>query len=252
MLEVEHLGKRYGKVEALRDVSFTAREGEVFGLLGPNGAGKTTLLRVLATLLSPSLGGARVAGFDIERQPEAVRRAIGVVNGGMGLYDRLTGREILRYFAGFYNMSPAQTERRIAELDALLDLSVTLDRRTGEYSTGMKQKIVVARAVLHDPQVLMLDEAASGLDVLARRQLLDFVLSYRQPGKLVVYSTHVMAEVEEVCDRVAIVDGGELLTVDTVAGVLARTGERNLERAFFQLLQTRAQEKAQEQKGVLA
>ena len=250
MIEVRQLGKRYGKVEALKGISFSAREGEVFGLLGPNGAGKTTLLRILATLLSPTSGSASVAGFDVVRQAEAVRRVIGVVNGGMGLYDRLTGREILRYFAGFYTMTPAQTGRRIEELDALLDLSGTLDRRTGEYSTGMKQKIVIARAVLHDPQVLMLDEAASGLDVLARRQLLDFVLSYRQPGKLVVYSTHVMAEAEEVCDRVAIVDGGELLSVDSVAGVLERTGERSLERAFFQMVQARAQDR--QERGVPA
>lgn len=240
MLTIQNLSKRYGAFQALRDISFAASEGEIFGLLGPNGAGKTTLLRILATLLEPSSGTATVAGHDIRKDPEGVRRSIGVVNGGMGLYDRLTGREILRYFAGFYDMTDAQTDRRIEELDRLLDLRETLDRRTGEFSTGMKQKIVIARAVIHDPAVLVLDEAASGLDVLARRALLDFVAGYRAPGKLVLYSTHVMAEVEEVCDRVAIVDHGELLTVDSVNGVLARTGERSLERAFFALLQERA------------
>lgn len=240
MLSVRSLVKRYGAFEALRGVSLEAREGEVFGLLGPNGAGKTTLLRLLATLLEPTSGEATVAGHDLRRDPEGVRRVVGVVNGGMGLYDRLTGREVLRYFGAFYGLSRARIDARIAELDGLLGLGETLDRPTGKFSTGMKQKIVIARAVLHDPPVLFLDEAASGLDVLARRSLLDFVLRLRAPGKLVVYSTHVMAEVEEVCDRVAVVDAGEVLTVDTVAGVLAATGQRSLERAFFDLIERRA------------
>ncbi|AFZ65718.1 ABC transporter ATP-binding protein [Deinococcus peraridilitoris] len=242
MLHIEHLSKRYGSFHALRDVSFQAGEGQVFGLLGPNGAGKTTLLRILATLLSPTAGSARVAGYDVRRDAERVRGLIGVVNGGMGLYDRLTGREILRYFGGFYGLSDARTDRRIDELDGLLDLGETLGRRSGDFSTGMKQKIVIARAVLHDPQVLILDEAASGLDVLARRSLLDFVLRYRAPGKLVLYSTHVMAEVEEVADRLAIIEGGELLTVDTVGGLLRSTAQPSLERAFFSLLQDRARQ----------
>ena len=237
MLDIHALSKRYGTFEALGDISLSAPEGEVYGLLGPNGAGKTTLLRTLATLLKPSSGRATVAGFDVEREPEAVRRIIGVVNGGMGLYDRLTGRETLRYFGSLYGMRPAQVDARIEVLDRLLDLSGTLERRAAEYSTGMKQKIVIARAVVHDPAVLILDEAASGLDVLARRALLDFVLAYRQPGKLVLYSTHVMSEAEEVCDRVAIIDHGRLLTVGTVPEVLTQTGERSLERAFFSLLE---------------
>jgi len=240
MLQVSQLSKHYGAKRALHDITFTAQDGQVFGLLGPNGAGKTTLLRVLSTLLLPTTGGATIAGFDLHRQPEEIRRITGVVNGGMGLYDRLTGREILRYFAGFYDLSGQALERRIDELAQQLDLGDTLERRAGEFSTGMKQKIVIARAVIHDPTILILDEAASGLDIFARRALLDFVQAYRQPGKLVLFSTHVMAEVEEVCDRVAIIDGGELLTVDTVRGVLARTGERSLERAFFALLQEKA------------
>lgn len=237
MLDIQQLSKRYGDFAALSDVTLSARGGEVYGLLGPNGAGKTTLLRTLATLLKPTSGRAAVAGHDVVRQPEAVRRAVGVVNGGMGLYDRLTGRETLRYFGSLYGLPEAQVDRRIAELDRLLDLSGTLERRASEYSTGMKQKIVIARAVIHDPAVLILDEAASGLDVLARRALLDFVLAYRQPGKLVVYSTHVMSEAEEVCDRVAILDHGRLLTVGSVPQILDQTGEPGLERAFFKLLE---------------
>ncbi|WP_019585167.1 ATP-binding cassette domain-containing protein [Deinococcus apachensis] len=236
MLDIRNLSKTYGKHAALRDVTLSAQGGEVFGLLGPNGAGKTTLLRILATLLQPTAGTAAVAGHDVTREPEAVRRIIGVVNGGMGLPARLTGREVLRSFAGFYGLTREQADTRIAELDAALDLGRTLDTRAGEYSTGMKQKVVIARAVIHDPKVLILDEAASGLDIFARRTLLDFVAAARRPGRLTLYSTHVMSEAEEVCDRVAILHEGALVTVGTIPDILVRTGERNLERAFFALV----------------
>jgi sodium transport system ATP-binding protein len=236
MLDIQNLTKTYGKHTALSDITLSAHDGEVFGLLGPNGAGKTTLLRLLATLLTPTSGTATVAGHDVQSDPEAVRRVVGVVNGGMGLPARLTGREVLRSFAGLYGMSRSQTDTRIAELDTRLELGRTLDVRAGEYSTGMRQKVVIARAVIHDPAVLILDEASSGLDIFARRTLLDFVAATRAPGRLTVYSTHVMSEAEEVCDRMAIVHEGKLVTVDTLGGILARTGERNLERAFFALL----------------
>ena len=236
MLDIQHLSKSYGSFQALRDVTFAARDGEVFGLLGPNGAGKTTLLRILATLLSPTSGSVTVGGLDTRREAEAVRRQIGVVNGGMGLPARLTGREVLRSFAALYGLGREQTEARIAELDARLELGRTLDTRAGEYSTGMKQKVVIARAVIHDPAVLILDEAASGLDIFARRTLLDFVAQTRAPGRLTLYSTHVMSEAEEVCDRVAILHQGQLVALDPIPAILDRTGERNLERAFFTLL----------------
>lgn len=236
MLDIQNLTKTYGSFTALRSVSFTARDGEVFGLLGPNGAGKTTLLRTLATLLKPTSGTATVKGFDVQQQPEEVRKIIGVVNGGMGLPARLTGREVLQSFAGLYGMTEGQTKARIAELDQRLDLGRTLDVKAGEYSTGMKQKVVIARAVIQDPAVLILDEAASGLDIFARRTLLDFVTENRAPGRLTLYSTHVMSEAEEVCDRVAIIHLGQLLTVDTIPNILAQTGESNLERAFFALV----------------
>lgn len=236
MLDIQDITKTYGKFTALKGVSFSADEGEVFGLLGPNGAGKTTLLRILATLLSPTSGQARVGGHEVAESPEAVRRLIGVVNGGMGLPARLTGREVLRSFAGLYGLNRDTTEARIAQLDAQLDLGRTLDVRAGEYSTGMKQKVVIARAVIHDPTVLILDEAASGLDIFARRTLLDFVQATRAPGRLTLYSTHVMSEAEEVCDRVAILHQGQLETVGTIPEILARTGQSNLERAFFTLV----------------
>lgn len=236
MLDIQNLTKTYGKFTALNNVTFSAHDGEVFGLLGPNGAGKTTLLRTLATLLKPTSGTAVVNSFDVQRQPEEVRKLIGVVNGGMGLPARLTGREVLQSFAGLYGMTAAQTAARIEELDRRLDLGRTLDVKAGEYSTGMKQKVVIARAVIQDPAVLILDEAASGLDIFARRTLLDFVTENRAPGRLTLYSTHVMSEAEEVCDRVAILHLGQLLTVDTIPNILVRTGESNLERAFFSLV----------------
>lgn len=240
MLDILDITKTYGPHVALRNVSFRADGGEVFGLLGPNGAGKTTLLRILATLLQPSSGTATVGGHDILRDPEGVRRSVGVVNGGMGLPARLTGREVLRSFATLYGLSRAQADTRITELDDRLELGRTLDVRAGEYSTGMKQKVVIARAVIHDPPVLILDEAASGLDIFARRTLLDFVHATRAPGRLTVYSTHVMSEVEEVCDRVAILHEGQLLSVGTVPDLLTRTGASNLERAFFALVRPEA------------
>ena len=235
MIHVQGLTKRFDELVAVDDVSFAVAPGEVFGLLGPNGAGKTTTLRVLATLLRADGGRATIAGHDVQREPEAVRRAIGVVNGGMGLYDRLTGREVLGYFGRLYGLERATIEERIERLDAMLDLRGVLDKRTGAYSTGMKQKIVIARAVLHDPPVLFFDEATSGLDVMARRAVLDFCRAYPGEERAVVYSTHVMGEVEELCDRVGILFHGRLVASDTVAGLLADAEAPDLERAFFEL-----------------
>jgi sodium transport system ATP-binding protein len=236
MIEVRGLTKRFDDVAAVDDVSFDVAAGEVFGLLGPNGAGKTTTLRVLATLLTFDGGRATVAGHDVARDAEAVRRSIGVVNGGMGLYDRLSGREVLHYFGRLYGMGRAAIDARIAELDALLDLKGVLDKRTGAYSTGMKQKIVVARAVLHDPPVLFFDEATGGLDVMARRAVLDFCRDYPGGERAVVWSTHVMSEVEELCDRVAVLYRGKIVAEDTVAGLKATAEAPDLEQAFFTLV----------------
>lgn len=236
MIEVRHLKKAFGRVRAVADVSFTVGSGEVFGLLGPNGAGKTTTLRLLATLLTPDGGEATVGGYDIRTQAEQVRATIGVVNGGMGLYERLSGREVLHYFGKLYRLNRSQVEARIAALDALLELGNALDRRCGEYSTGMKQKLVIARAVIHDPPILFFDEATAGLDVMARRAVLDFVKRYPSERRTVIYSTHVMSEVEELCRRVAILYQGKLVALDDVAALKARFGASTLEQAFFALV----------------
>jgi sodium transport system ATP-binding protein len=240
MVTVQGLSKKYaGNKFAVENLSFEARDGEIYGLLGPNGAGKTTTLRMLATLLEPTSGSASVAGFDIRTQSEQVRRNIGVVNGGMGLYDRLTGREILEYFARFYGMNRADIQKRTKELSDSLELGEVLDRRAGEFSTGMKQKIVIARAVIHSPPVLILDEATNGLDVVARRAVLEFARAYQTSGRVVLYSTHIMSEAEELCTRAAIIDHGKLIAMDTIENLKANTQTANLEDAFFKL--TRAQ-----------
>ncbi len=236
MVEVQDLSKRYGqKILAVDRISFQAKDGEIYGLLGPNGAGKTTTLRILATLLEATSGTVTVAGFDVKKQAMDVRRVIGVVNGGMGLYDRLTGREILEYFASFYNLPRTETAKRIEEISVALEMQDVLDRKTAEYSTGMKQKVVIARAVIHQPAVLILDEATNGLDVVARRAVLDFARTYRGSGRVVIYSTHIMSEAEELCDRAAIIDRGRLLAEDSIPNLKAQVQASTLEDAFFKL-----------------
>ena len=236
LIDVKNLSKSFGEVKAVDDVSFTVAAGEVYGLLGPNGAGKTTTLRILATLLKPDSGGASVAGFDVREQPQQVRAAIGVVNGGMGLYDRLTGREILYYFGRLYDLTEETIERRITELDELLGMRDTRTRRAGGFSTGMAQKIVIARAVLHDPPVIFFDEATSGLDVVARRAVIDFVRDYPSRGRAVVYSTHVMSEVEELCDRASVIYRGRKIAEDSVQNLIEANGSNSIEEAFFRLV----------------
>ena len=237
MISVSGLSKAFDGVQAVDALSFEVEAGEVYGLLGPNGAGKTTTLRILATLLAPDAGTASVAGFDVARQGERVRQAIGVVNGGMGLYDRLTGREVLHYFGRLYGMEHAAIEKRIGDLDELLELGDTLSRRAGSYSTGMKQKIVIARAVLHDPPVIFFDEATSGLDVVARRAVLDFVKRYPSEARAVLYSTHVMSEVEELCDRACIIYRGRKIAEGTIDELIGQGHGASLEDAFFRLVE---------------
>jgi len=237
MISVNGLNKSFNSVRAVRDLSFEVSAGEVYGLLGPNGAGKTTTLRILATLLKPDSGSASIAGKQIDRDGEAVRASIGVVNGGMGLYDRLTGREILNYFGRLYGMSASAINGRITELDNMLQLGDTLTRRAGGFSTGMKQKVVIARAVIHDPPVIFFDEATVGLDVVARRAVIDFVRSYPSANRSVIYSTHVMSEVEELCDRACIIYGGAKIAEGSIEEVVRQGEGRNLEDAFFRLVE---------------
>lgn len=242
MVQVTALSKRYRNVKAVQDLSFVVRGGEVYGLLGPNGAGKTTTLRMLATLLTPSSGTATVAGYDIRKQPLEVRRNLGIVNGGMQVYERLTGREVLEFFAGFYGVEGRLFQERLEWVVGLLEMDGVLDKLVREMSTGMRQKVVIARSILHQPPLLLLDEATAGLDVFARRALLDFVKQYRSLGKSLIYSTHVMSEAEEVCDRVGFLYGGKLV-YEGPAGEAMAHGGGSLERAFIRRLEEAAGER---------
>ncbi|RTH07040.1 ABC transporter ATP-binding protein [Thermus scotoductus] len=231
MIEVANLSKEYGQRRAVQDLTFQVSPGEVYALLGPNGAGKTTTLRILYTLIRPTKGRAKVAGFDVAREPLEVRRRLGLVNGGMRVYDRLTGREVLRFFAGFYGLEGQAFQEALDWVADLLEMEETLERRVLEMSTGMRQKVVIARAILHRPPVLLLDEATAGLDVFARRALLNFVKAYRQLGNAIIYSTHVMSEAEEVADRVSFLHQGRLVYEGSKEEALA-LGEGSLEEAF--------------------
>ncbi|GGM92477.1 ABC transporter ATP-binding protein [Thermus composti] len=233
------LTKVYRTQKAVQDLSFQVNPGEVYALLGPNGAGKTTTLRVLATLVRPTAGTARVGGLDVGREPIRVRRKLGLVNGGMRVYDRLTGREVLEFFAGFYGLKGKAFQEALDWVAGFLSLEETLDKRVMEMSTGMRQKIVIARAILHRPPVLLLDEATAGLDIFARRALLDFVKAYRDLGNAILYSTHVMSEAEEVADRVGFLHRGRLVYEASKEEALA-LGEGSLERAFVRTIREAA------------
>ncbi|GLV48220.1 ABC transporter ATP-binding protein [Thermus sp. LT1-2-5] len=239
MIEVIRLTKRYRTHRAVEDLSFRVNPGEVYALLGPNGAGKTTTLRVLATLVKPTAGTAQVAGFDVGQAPLAVRQRLGLVNGGMRVYDRLTGREVLAFFASFYGLQGQAFRQALDWVTGLLQMEEALDKKVMEMSTGMRQKVVIARAILHRPSVLLLDEATAGLDVFARRALLDFVKAYRDLGNTLVYSTHVMAEAEEVADRVGFLHQGRLVYEGSKAEALT-LGQGSLERAFIRAVKEAA------------
>jgi sodium transport system ATP-binding protein len=237
-VDVQHLTKRFGAALAVDDLSFHVAPGEIYGLLGPNGAGKTTTLRVLAAILAPTSGRAMLAGVDVARDPQAARRRLGFLTGTTGLYARLTGRELLRYFGRLHGMPDAAIAERTAMLARALDLEAILGRRCEALSTGQRQRLSVARAVLHDPAVLILDEPTVGLDVLASRFLRDFVRGERDRGKAVVFSTHYLAEAELLCDRIGLVHRGRMLAEGPPAELRAQAGgAASLEEAFLRLVE---------------
>jgi sodium transport system ATP-binding protein len=235
VLKIENLSKAFGKHQALHAINLEIAAGQIFGLLGPNGAGKTTLLRVVATLLKPDTGSVTLAQMDTQMQPLQVRQMLGVVNAGMGLYERLTGRENLRFFGRISGMPRIKIDQQIEKRAQELGIESWIDARSGTYSTGMRQKVLIARAVLHDPKVLILDEASNGLDVYARRGLLNFARSFAELGGLVIYSTHVLSEAQALCHHAAIIHEGKLLAHDSVPALIARTNTSSLEDAFFAL-----------------
>jgi len=243
MIQVENLSKSFldkkrGPVRAVDGISFQVAEGEIFGLLGPNGAGKTTTLRLLATLLEPSAGTARIAGHDILREPGAVRRKIGFLSGDMGLYHRLTPREILTFFGRLNDWNGDRLGRRIDELAAALAMREFLDTKVDKLSTGMRQKTAIARTLLHDPPILILDEPTAGLDVPTARVIEEFIRNGRQAGKCILFSTHVMEEAEFLCDRIAVIHQGRIRALGTMRELTELTGKQRLREIFLALLGT--------------
>jgi sodium transport system ATP-binding protein len=236
MIELDRLSKSYGDFAAVRTLSLRVAEGEVYALLGANGAGKTTALRCLATLLAPTAGSARIAGFDAATQPLEVRRRLGFLAASMGLYQRLTARELLRYFATLNGLAAADAERRVEEVVRAFDLGGFADRLCGKLSTGQRQRVSIARAVVHDPPALVLDEPTLGLDVLSAEAIFRFIADARERGRAVIFSTHQMSEVELLADRVGIIAGGRLVAEGTAEEIVARSGEQNLARAFLRIV----------------
>jgi sodium transport system ATP-binding protein len=243
MIEVRQLGKRFhdrkrGSVCAVSGVSFSCRPGEIYGLLGANGAGKTTLLRMLATILTPTEGAATVAGFDVARDPQKVRSSVGFLSTATALYGRLSAQEMVEYFGRLYGLDEAALRRRIDELFARLEMNEFRDRRCDKLSSGMKQKVSIARTLVHDPSVMIFDEPTGGLDVMAARAILAFIRECRENGKTVVFSTHVMSEAEKLCDRIGILQDGKLLAEGTLAELRARYGLQDLEDLFVKVVES--------------
>ncbi len=241
MIEARNLSKHFkdpkrGLVKAVDGVSFLCRRNEVFGLLGPNGAGKTTTLRMLATSLRPTSGTAVIDGVDVCDEPESVRTRIGFLSGNTGLYGRLSAREMVTYFGELYGMEKEAIASRIDEIFSMLGMHEFADVHNDKLSTGMKQKVSIARSVIHDPPVMVFDEPTTGLDVMSSRTIIDFIRRCRDDDKCVIFSTHIMSEAMRLCDRAAIIHRGRLFAEGTVPEIM-RLGERDtLEDAFIQIV----------------
>jgi sodium transport system ATP-binding protein len=245
MIEARELTKTFrnrkrGEIHAADRVSFRVAPGQIYGLLGANGAGKTTTLRLLATLLQPTSGGASVAGFDIRTEARQVRANVGFLAASTALYGRLTARETITYFGRLNGLDDAVIRSRIERLAAELEMHEFLDRRCDKFSTGMKQKTSIARTLVHDPAVMIFDEPTLGLDVMTARSIVKFVRECRARGKTVIYSTHVMSEVEKLCDVVGIIHGGRLLAEGTLPDLRARFGEPDMEEIFVKVVEGKA------------
>ena len=234
-VKVDRLEKTLGKNKVLRGISFEAGSGEVFGLLGPNGAGKTTTLRIICTLLVPDAGSVEVLGFNTRTSPEEVRRNVGVVTAEIGVYARLSARENIAYFAELSGVLDGQLNRRVDAVIDRLDMGSFANQRAESLSSGQKQKVAIARAIVHDPEILMFDEPTSNLDVLASRDIRDFMVESRERGKCVIFSTHVLHDAERLCDRVTILHQGAVVASGTTAEV--RGSHHDLEDAFLELVE---------------
>lgn len=248
MIAVEQLTKRFADLQfeggftALDGVTFQVKPGEIFGLLGPNGAGKTTCLRILSTVLRPTSGAAFVAGYDVTTHPAEVRARIGFMSNNTGIYDRMTAYELVAYYGRLYGIPEDVLQSRIDHLFERLQMQEIRNTLGSKMSTGMKQKVSIARTIVHDPPVLIFDEPTSGLDVLVARKVVDEVRLLKEQGKSIIYSTHIMSEVEKLCERIAIIYKGRILAMGNVRDLVRQYHQPNMEELFFGLIEEHDQE----------
>jgi len=241
MIHVENLSKsfrdlRRGEVLAVDNVSFDVEPGEVYGLLGPNGAGKTTIMRILCTVLKPTGGIATLAGYDVLTQPAEVRRHIGFLSANTAIYDRMSAWEMVEYFGKLYGLADGKLRQRMETVFTSLQMNDFRDVLGARMSTGMRQKVSIARAIIHDPPIMIFDEPTLGLDVLVARAVLQNIERLREEGKCILYSTHIMREVEKLCDRVAVIGQGRILAAGSLDELREEHGESDLEELFFRLV----------------
>lgn len=236
MIELKDLRKTFGAVKAVDGVSFTAKDGQITGLLGPNGAGKTTTLRMLYTLMRPETGSIRVDGTDISVDPDGARRKLGVLPDARGLYKRLSARENIEYFGRLHGLDESTLKARTDALIAALDIGDIAARRTEGFSNGQRVKTAIARALVHDPRNVLLDEPTNGLDVMATRSLRKFMQQLRDEGRCVLFSSHIMQEVAALCDRIVVIAKGRVVAEGSADELREQTGEANLEDAFVKVI----------------
>ncbi len=251
MIEVQHLVKTFDlskkqrqelgttetKVKAVDDVSFTCKPGRIYSLLGPNGAGKTTALRMIATILKPSSGSIKVAGYDVTSHPQEVRASIGFLTGSTGLYQRLTAEETIRYFGDLYRLDSVTFQRRKDELFTLLGIHEFANKKVGQLSTGMKQKVSIARTMIHDPEVVVFDEPTSGLDVITAENIIKLIRDCKNRGKTVIFSSHIMSEVDLLCDDLAIIHKGRIHYTGTMDEFRQTYSDYTLTEAFIRVVE---------------
>jgi sodium transport system ATP-binding protein len=236
MIKVTGIHKSFGKVHAVRGVSFDAPDGKITGLLGPNGAGKSTTLRVLYTVLKPDEGCASIDGADVVSDSLAARGRIGALPHGAGLYPHLTARENIAYFARLCGVDRAEIDDRVEHIVTLLDIGDFAERRTRGFSQGQRTKVSLARALVHNPQNVILDEPSNGLDVMATRSLRELILKLKDDGRCVLFSSHVMQEVAALCDDICIIANGQVAIDDSIDGIRERTGCEDIEDAFVKAI----------------
>ncbi len=236
MIRAQSLVKDYGNLRAVDGLSFSVRAGEIVGLLGPNGSGKTTTQRMLAGLMEPTAGTVEIGGLSFKGNSLEAKKLLGYQSGDTQLYGRLTPREILRFFSDLHEIPTATREKRITALLHDFEINSFADRRLAALSSGQKQRVAMARTVVHDPAVLILDEVTASLDILSSRFVIDYLDRARQAGKAILFSTHIMSEAEHLCDRILLIHQGQILAEGTAAALILQTGTRNLTESFFALL----------------